>query len=214
MDWLPDDPALAAELTRLHAAARAASAETRARGGFKPDEDVDDIVRLGSEYLALSPEEGQLIYMLARSAGARRVVEFGASFGISTLYFAAAMRATGGRLITTEVHPDKCRALRETLARAGVADCVDLLEGDARETLKGVEGPVDMVLLDGWKSMYLPVLTLLRPRLARTLRASPASRSAPCPKRRPSPSLGSLPRRSGVSSRTTPGRPGTPRRRR
>ena len=166
MDWLPDDPALAAELTRLHAAARAASAETRARGGFKPDEDVDDIVRLGSEYLALSPEEGQLIYMLARSAGARRVVEFGASFGISTLYFAAAMRATGGRLITTEVHPDKCRALRETLARAGVADCVDLLEGDARETLKGVEGPVDMVLLDGWKSMYLPVLTLLRPRLA------------------------------------------------
>ncbi|MDF0602821.1 class I SAM-dependent methyltransferase [Psychromarinibacter sp. C21-152] len=159
MDWHPDDAAIAAELARLRDAAQAA------RGGFRPEENTDDLVRLGSAYLAVSPEEGKLLYMLARAAGARQVVEFGASFGLSTLCLAAAVRKAGGRLITTEVHPDKCAALRESFARAGVEDCVTLLEGDARETLAGVEGPVDLVFLDGWKSMYLPVLELLRPRL-------------------------------------------------
>ncbi|OWU70543.1 O-methyltransferase [Marinibacterium profundimaris] len=163
--WLPRDPAIAAELSRLHAASRASDEAREARGGFLPEEDTDDIVRLGSEYLAVSPEEGRLLYMLARGAQARRVVEFGASFGLSTLYLAAALRETGGQLFTTEVHPEKCRALRESFDRAGVGDIVTLLEGDARETLITVEGPLDMVLLDGWKSMYLPVLHLLSPRL-------------------------------------------------
>ena len=165
MTWLPDDPQIAAELSRLHQADRAATAARQARGGFKPEENTDDIVRLGSEYLAVSPEEGQLVYMMVCAAQAGRVVEFGASYGVSTLYIAAALKPSGGRLFTTEVHPDKCAALRQTFARAGVDDCVTLLEGDARETLKTVEGPVDMVLLDGWKSMYLPVLDLLRPKL-------------------------------------------------
>ncbi|WP_425052282.1 O-methyltransferase [Psychromarinibacter sp. S121] len=163
MDWLPKDPQIADELARLHEAADRSTAERRERGGFKPEENTDDIVRLGSEYLALSPEEGRFVYMMALGAQARTVVEFGASFGISTLYFAAAMRETGGRLITTEVHPDKCNALRDTFARAGVEDIVTLLEGDARETLKQVEGPVDLLFLDGWKSMYLTVLDLLTP---------------------------------------------------
>lgn len=165
MDWTPKDPRIAEELARLHDAARAARDAMRARGGFKPEEDTDDIVRLGSEFLALSPDEGRFLYMLARFAGARKVVEFGASFGISTLYLAAALRETGGTMVTTEVHPDKCAALRESFARAGVEDIVTLLEGDARETLKGAEGPLDLVFLDGWKSMYLPVLDLLRPGL-------------------------------------------------
>ena len=163
--WLPDDPALAAELERLHAASRASDAARQSRGGFIPEENTDDIVRLGSEYLAVSPEEGQLLYMLARGAQAQRVVEFGASYGLSTLYLAAALRETGGQLVTTEVHPDKCRALRDSFERAGVGGIVTLLEGDARETLRTVEGPIDLLLLDGWKGMYLEVLHLLTPEL-------------------------------------------------
>lgn len=163
--WLPEDPLVAEELRRLHAAADAADAARRARGGFKPEENTDDIVRLGSEFLAVSPEEGQFIYMLARSMQARRVVEFGASYGISTLYLAAAVQQTGGHLFTTEIHPDKIRALRGSLSRAGVGEVVTLLDGDARETLPGVDGPLDMVLLDGWKSMYLPVMDILGPKL-------------------------------------------------
>ncbi|WP_172292979.1 O-methyltransferase [Pseudoruegeria sp. HB172150] len=163
--WLPDDPLIAAELTRLRAASEEARAARKARGGFRPQDMSDNIVRMGTEFLALSPEEGELVYMLARSAGAQNVVEFGASFGISAMYFAAAMWKTGGHFTTTEVHPDKCAALHETFRRAGVEDCVTLLEGDARETLKGVEGPVDFVLLDGWKGMYLTVLEILKPKL-------------------------------------------------
>ena len=164
-DWLPSDPGIASVLRDLHAASDAADRARLERGGFIPEENTDDIVRLGSEYLSVSPAEGRFLYMLARGMQARRIVEFGASFGLSTLYLAAALRETGGHLWTTEVHPDKCAALRQTFDRAGVEDVVTLLEGDARETLKTVEGPVDMVLLDGWKSMYLPVLDLLRLKL-------------------------------------------------
>jgi predicted O-methyltransferase YrrM len=116
-------------------------------------------------YLALSPEEGRLLHLLARGANARRAVEFGASYGISTLYLGAALRANGGHLVTTEVHPAKCAALRDTLSEAGLADHVTLLEGDALDTLADVEGPLDLVLLDGWKTLYLPVFELLRPKL-------------------------------------------------
>jgi predicted O-methyltransferase YrrM len=163
--WRPSDPAIAAELERLQQAAAENAAARRERGGFRPEEDTDDLVRLGSEYLSLSPNECRLLYLLARGTGARRVVEFGASYGVSTLTLAAAVRASAGYLWTTEVHPEKCAALRESLARAGVEDCVTLLEGDARETLTKVAGPLDLVLLDGWKGMYLPVLKLLRPML-------------------------------------------------
>lgn len=165
MTWLPDDPALAAELERLHAADRASTEARHARGGFLPDENTDDVVRLGSEYLAVSPAEGRLLYLFARSMSAQKVVEFGASFGVSTLYFAAALRETGGGLLTTEVHPDKCEALRNTFDAAGATDVVTLLEGDARETLKAVDGPIDLLFLDGWKGMYLTILDMMTPKL-------------------------------------------------
>lgn len=106
-----------------------------------------------------------MLYLLARACKARRIVEFGASFGISSLYLGAAARANGGQLITTEVHPEKCAALRRTFEKAGLANHITLLEGDARDTLADITGPIDMLLLDGWKSAYLPVYALLRPKL-------------------------------------------------
>ena len=72
MHWQPDDPQLAAEIARLHDAARASDAARAERGGFEPGEDVDDLVRLGSEYLALSPDEAELVYVVARAMGARK----------------------------------------------------------------------------------------------------------------------------------------------
>ncbi|WP_372835433.1 O-methyltransferase [Puniceibacterium confluentis] len=123
------------------------------------------LVRLGEFYLAVSPEEGRLLYILARAISARRIVEFGASFGISSLYLGAAAKDNAGALITTEVHPEKCNALRETFAKADLSDAITLLEGDAHETLKSVPGPIDMLFLDGWKSAYLPIFQLLRPKL-------------------------------------------------
>lgn len=156
-----NDPAVAARLERLHEAA-ARGVDWRA----VPDRDSDSLTRMGECYLAVSADEGRLLYLLARGAGAKRIVEFGASFGVSTLYLAAAARDNGGRLVTTEAHPGKCAAVRASLAEAGLGGVATLLEGDARETLAGAEPGIDFVFLDGWKGMYLPVFELLRPKLA------------------------------------------------
>jgi len=119
----------------------------------------------GGLYLPVSRRDGQLLYALARGTGARRIVEFGTSFGISTLYLAAAARDNGGRVVTTEIEAAKCRTAEANLARAGLADVVDVREGDALATLTAADGPIDLVFLDGWKDLYLPVVELLRPAL-------------------------------------------------
>jgi predicted O-methyltransferase YrrM len=118
---------------------------------------------VGRLYLPVSRRDGQLLYALARGTQARRIVEFGTSFGISTIYLAAAARDNGGRVVTTEIEAAKCRTAESNLVRAGLADVVDVREGDALETLTAVEGPIDLVFLDGWKDLYLPVLDLLLP---------------------------------------------------
>ena len=126
----------------------------------------DDLVRMGELYLAIDEDEGRLLYILARSSNAQRIVEFGASYGVSTIYLGAAARDNNARLITTEVHPKKCAAVKQNVLSAGLSDVVELQEGDARDTLRNVEGPVDFVFLDGWKGMYLPVLEILKPELS------------------------------------------------
>jgi predicted O-methyltransferase YrrM len=118
-------------------------------------------------YIPVSPEAGRLFYSLIRASRPATVVEFGTSFGISTIYLAAAVRDSGtGRVVSTELSAAKVARARANLAEAGLADRVTILEGDALETLAGLAGPVGFVLLDGWKNLYRPVLRLLEPRLA------------------------------------------------
>jgi predicted O-methyltransferase YrrM len=117
-------------------------------------------------YIPVSPEGGRLLYALVRAARPATVVEFGTSFGISTIHLAAAVRDNGaGRVISTELNAAKAAQARANLAEAGLSDWVTILLGDARRTLATVDAPVGFVLLDGWKNLYLPVLQLLEPRL-------------------------------------------------
>lgn len=117
-------------------------------------------------FLNVTPEYGRFLYQCARARGATRIVEFGTSMGISTLHLAAALRDMGGgHLIGTELEPGKAARARAHLEAAGLADLVDIRVGDARETLADVGGEVDLVLLDGAFSLYLPVLKLLEPHL-------------------------------------------------
>jgi len=117
-------------------------------------------------YLPLEAEQGGLLYVTARALGARRVAEYGTSFGVSTLYLAAAVRDNGGgTVIGTEILPEKAEVARQNFAEAGVEDFIDLRVGDARETLKDCGGPLDLVLLDGWKDIELDVLRILQPQL-------------------------------------------------
>ena len=117
-------------------------------------------------YIPVSPEGGRLLYTLVRASRPATVVEFGTSFGISTIHLAAAVRDNGaGRVVSTELNAAKAAQARANLAEAGLSDWVTILQGDARQTLATVEAPVGFVLLDGWKNLYLPVLRLLEPRL-------------------------------------------------
>jgi predicted O-methyltransferase YrrM len=116
--------------------------------------------------LSITPEVGELLYMLALARQANTIVEFGASLGFSTIHLAAAARDIGGaRVITTEIEPDKARLARQNLAAAGLEDVVDLREGDALTTLSDV-ADVDLLFLDGWNNLYLAVLELLEPALS------------------------------------------------
>lgn len=155
------DPKICQQLATLHALAeddegRWVERRQAQQAGDK-SADEDSLIRLGDFYIPVSPSEGELLYMLARASKAQRIVEFGASYGISTLYLAAAARDNGGQLITTEIHPKKCAALRESFKVAGIDTEVTLLEGDAQQTLQSVSGPIDLLFLDGWKSLYLPI---------------------------------------------------------
>jgi predicted O-methyltransferase YrrM len=117
-------------------------------------------------YMPVAPDVGRLLYALVRASRPQTVVEFGTSFGISTIHLAAAVTDNGtGRVLSTELSDRKAAAARENLEQAGLAGAVTILEGDALETLASVTGPVGLVLLDGWKDLYLPVVRLLEPML-------------------------------------------------
>jgi predicted O-methyltransferase YrrM len=126
------------------------------------EEDAKDL------YLAVRPETAKLLYILARTRHARTVVEFGTSFGLSTLCLAAAVRDNGGgRVIGTEFVESKAQSATASLVEAQLDDLVEIRLGDAMETLaRDVPAGVDILFLDGAKHMYLDIVQLLEPRLA------------------------------------------------
>lgn len=128
---------------------------------------LDFYGRLKDLPLAVSRETGVLLYMLTRSGNVRTIVEFGTSFGISTLHLAAALRDNGGgHLITSEFEPSKVVRARRNLTDGGLIDLVEIREGDALQTLS-VDLPeiVDLLLLDGAKALYPEILGLVESRL-------------------------------------------------
>ncbi len=128
---------------------------------------LDFYGRLKDLPLAVSRETGVLLYMLTRSGNVRTIVEFGTSFGISTLHLAAALRDNGGgHLITSEFEPSKVVRARRNLTDGGLIDLVEIREGDALQTLS-VDLPetIDLLLLDGAKALYPEILGLVESRL-------------------------------------------------
>ena len=122
---------------------------------------------LSGAYIPVNREAGRFLYLMARSIDARRIVEFGTSFGISTIYLAAAARDAGGMVYSTEIEPTKCRKAEANLRDAGLAEHAKILEGDATKTLASVSGAIDLLFLDGWKDLYVPILEQLLPQLRR-----------------------------------------------
>lgn len=161
-------------LERLHAAAKRDVGQfiklaPKLAAGFARGKGLWDVLTpeaMKDVYIPVSPEQGNLLYLTARALDARTVVEYGTSFGISTIYLGAAVRDNGGGIVIgTEIEPGKHATALSNLAAAGLSDVVDVRLGDAQETLQQTPEPIDLALLDGWKDLYLPIVELLTPRL-------------------------------------------------
>jgi predicted O-methyltransferase YrrM len=166
-----NDSRVATALDRMYAAAETQFPTLRDRAGdfsglstASAQERAD---ALSDVYMPVTPDAGRLLYALVRAARPATVVEFGMSFGISAIHLAAAIRDNGsGRVVTTELSSAKVAAAQENFTQTGLADLITILAGDALSTLAGIDGPVDFVLLDGWKELYVPVVKLLEPKLS------------------------------------------------
>jgi predicted O-methyltransferase YrrM len=109
---------------------------------------------------------GTVLNLLVKAGEARRILEVGSSYGYSTTWLAEAARAVGGKVTSLELKEEKTGYAHAQLARAGLAQYVGFVVGDALASLKALPGPFDLVLIDLWKDLYLPVFELLYPKLA------------------------------------------------
>jgi predicted O-methyltransferase YrrM len=112
----------------------------------------------------VGPEVGALLYVLARAAGARRILEVGAAIGYSTLWLARAL-SEDGLLISFEIDEARAVRARTHLARAGLGARAHVMTGDAQLLVHKVAGPFDLIFNDGDKQQYLPLLDPLVSRL-------------------------------------------------
>jgi predicted O-methyltransferase YrrM len=167
------DPALEERLAALHAESEAQAAtfgdffRTRVRQESDEGEAAEIRAYLADKLVALDKDKAEFCHLLVRAMGSRRVVEVGTSFGVSTVYLAAAVRANVERLggegsvIATEYEAGKAAHARALFAETGLATWIDLREGDLRETLRDIAFPVEFVLMDIWTPMVVPALERL-----------------------------------------------------
>ena len=131
----------------------------------------DDKRFMADKLVALDRDKAEFCYLTCRALGARNIVEAGTSYGVSTLYLAAALRDNAnaggekGKVIATEYEPAKAKAARGTFEKSGLADFIELREGDLRETLKHIRTEIDFMLVDIWIPMALPALSLTAPHM-------------------------------------------------
>jgi predicted O-methyltransferase YrrM len=167
------NPAVESVLSRLYAEASKndpqveleEDAAIKASGDGRLDEETLASIQ-NRTFMAVAPEVGRLFYLLVRTYKPSRIVEFGTSFGLSAIHLAAGLHDNGsGHLITTEQSSEKASRAAQHFEQAGLSDLIELRQGDAFETLQGVE-KIDMLVLDGWKPLYLPLLQKVEPVLA------------------------------------------------
>jgi len=154
------DPAVETVLAEYEARAEREEALWDTLGPAEAERRIDEML------LPVGRATGALLNLLAKEGCARRILEVGSSFGYSTVWLAEAARAVHGKVISLELKATKTEYATAQLARAGLADFVEFRVGDALASLAGLAGPFDLVLIDLWKDLYVPVFELLYPKLA------------------------------------------------
>jgi len=118
------------------------------------------------QLLAVGPETGQFINILARNLDRPNILEIGTSYGYSGIWLGEAARASGGRLTTLELQDYKSAHARDMAEKAGLADHIDFQVGDALDLIAALPSGIDFVLLDLWKDLYVPCLEAFYPKLS------------------------------------------------
>lgn len=118
-----------------------------------------------NQLLAVGPDTGRLLNIIVKSLQAPTILEIGTSFGYSGIWLAEAARASGGRVITMELHPHKSDFAHDMARKAGLADVIDFRVGDAVQMIGDLPRGIDFVLLDLWKDLYVPCLDAFYPKL-------------------------------------------------
>jgi caffeoyl-CoA O-methyltransferase len=122
-----------------------------------------DEARKGRRYANVSTADGRLLRQLTEALNAKRVVELGTSTGESGLWFAMALRKTGGHLYTHDIDPGRISVARENFKRAGVENLITIVEGDAHKTATKNTDPIDVLFIDAEKEGYDAYLKELLP---------------------------------------------------
>ncbi len=155
------------------------------RGGFQPrrpatdyenpfqakDEEEQKILdalvemRKGPRYANVSEQDGRLLRLLTEATNAQHVVEIGTSTGESGVWFALALRKTGGKLTTHEINPQRAQIAEENFRRAGVDHLITVVLGDAHETVTEIDEPIDILFLDANPEGYMDYLEKLVPKI-------------------------------------------------
>jgi predicted O-methyltransferase YrrM len=125
--------------------------------------DAIETMRQGPRFANVSTADGRLMRMLAESVNAQRIVELGTSTGESGVWWAMALRKTGGHLYTHDLDPERIKVARANFEKAGVSDLITIIEGDAHETVKQHKDPIDILFIDADKPGYLDYLKQLLP---------------------------------------------------
>lgn len=164
------DPKISEVLVKLHARADAHDAVVIpdvlvAAGERGASTDVEMADLLAGAFMPIHPNAGRLLHLFAMSRPQGRIIEFGTSHGLSTLYLAAAIGSDEAPVITTEMELSKIDLARANFEEAGLSDRIDLRVGDAFETLANLSDGIALLFLDGWKGLYLPLLRALEPLL-------------------------------------------------
>jgi predicted O-methyltransferase YrrM len=124
-----------------------------------------DIKAKDKGLLAVSEEDGRFLRVMVATRGAKRALEIGGASGYSAIWLGLGLRETGGRLVTIEYDPARAKELAENIRRAGLADIVQVVSGDAFQQIPKIEGTFDFVFLDAWKKDYKRFFDLVYPRL-------------------------------------------------
>ncbi|PCI70019.1 MAG: methyltransferase [Piscirickettsiaceae bacterium] len=154
------NPKVQAVLDEYHARTEQENALMNSLSSEDFDQRIDEFL------LPIGPQSGELMHLLIQQAQSKTVVEVGASYGYSTVWFADAVREHGGKVISLELDAKKQEYAANMLEKAGLLEFVEFKNGDALASLADISEPIDFVLLDLWKRFYIPCFDLIYPKLA------------------------------------------------